>query len=73
MKVVKCLVEICYAVITTQDTNLTTPIRSAEMNEHTNIAHYLKAQVMKIIMRIEYNIIPFYRGVRGIIIVKYLQ
>ncbi len=67
MTVVKYLVEKGQAVITTQDE---TPISHAERKGHTNIAHYLKAQVMKMVMEI--NVLPFYTGVRGII-AKYLQ
>jgi len=72
MPVVKYLVEKCQAVITTQDKDGNTPINRAEIYEYTNINHYLKAQVLKMVMGIDHNILPFYSGVRGII-VKYLQ
>ena len=69
MRIVKCLVEEGRSVITTQDRDGATPISTAE---GTRIAHYLKAQVKKMVMGIDMNILPFYGGVRGII-VKYLQ
>jgi len=71
-RVVKYLVEKCDAVITTQEENGTTPIMDAERQEYTSIVHYLKAQVLKMVMGIDINILPFYTGVRGII-AKYLQ
>jgi len=71
MAVVKCLVEECHAVITTQDKGGQTPIDYAKSQGRTSIVHYLKARIiMKMIM--ESEMLPFYRGVRGII-VKYLQ
>jgi len=71
MTVVKYLVEECQAVIITQDKDRKTPISCAQRRRYTNIVHYLKAQVMMKMVR-ESNKLPFYRGVRGII-VKYLQ
>jgi len=72
MAIVKYLVEKCEAVITAQDRLDGTPISHAEEQEHANVAEYLRAKVMKMVMGIEPNILPFYTGVRGII-VKYLQ
>jgi len=69
MAIVKCLVEECHAVITTQNM---TPISAAEKRRYTTIAHYLKAQVMKMVMGLDSNLLPFYGGVRGII-ATYLQ
>jgi len=67
MTIVKYLVEKGHAVISTQDCKGLTPISAAKSRGRTNIAAYLKAQVMKMIMGIDRNIIPFYKGVRGII------
>lgn len=73
MPVIKCLVEEWHAVITTQDKNGQTPISTAENGHITRVAQYLraqlKAQMKKMIMEI--NMLPFYKGVRSII-VKYL-
>jgi len=71
MAIVQYLVEKC-AVITTQDKFGTTPISDAEVQGHTNVADYLKAQVMNMVMGMELNMLPFYTGVRSII-AKYLQ
>jgi len=68
---VKYLVEMCQVVITTQDNDNATPISDAAGRGHTKIADYLKAQVMKMVMGIEFDILPFYAGVRSII-VKFL-
>jgi len=58
---VKYLVEKCQAVIT--------QIRSGA---NFGITDYLKTQLMKMVMGIDRTILPFYAGVRGIII-KYMQ
>jgi len=71
MKIVKCLVEEGQAVITTQDKYGNTPIIFAEHNGHTNVANYLKAQLMMKVV-IQSNVLPFYSGVLSII-AKYLQ
>ena len=70
-KVVKYLVHKCKAVITTQNKKGRTPISDVERQGRTKIAKYLKAHVMKRIMGIKFNMLPFYKGVRGII-AKYL-
>jgi len=72
MTIVKYLVEIGEAVITTQSSKFPTPIRWAEKLSEPGIANYLKAQVKARIMKIDRTILPFYTDVRGII-VKYLQ
>ena len=75
MTVVKYLVEKCQAMITTQDEDGRTPISDADSHRYKNIVHYLKAQVkaqMMMRMVMESDILPFYKGVRCII-VKYLQ
>jgi len=69
--VVQYLVEKCLADLTSQNKNGRTPLNCAEDKMYWIIAHYLKAQlIVKIVF--ESNILPFYSGVRGII-VKYLQ
>jgi len=70
--IVKYLVEKCAAVITTRESDGSTPINDAEDRGYPNIAKYLKAQVMKMVLGIDINILPFYKGVRGII-AKYMQ
>jgi len=75
MAVVKYLVEKCQVVITTHDRKGKSPIVYAKYQGHPNVVDYLKAQVkvrrmMKMVM--ESNLLPFYTGVRSII-VKYLQ
>ena len=72
MAMVQCLVERGEAVITTQDKDGDTPISDAEVRGDTEIADYLKAHVMKMVMGIDLNILPFYTGVRSII-AKYLH
>ena len=72
MTIVQYLVEKCEAVIATQAHDDTTPISDAQSRGHAKIADYLKGKVLKMIMGIEFNMLPFYRGVRGII-VKYLH
>jgi len=67
--IVVYLVEKGRAIITTQAMDGTTPISK---HEHANIADYLKAHVMKMVMGLELNILPFHTGVRSII-AKYLQ
>jgi len=74
---VKYLVEECQAVISMQDKAGKTPISYAKDGWYKCIVHYLKAQakiqlmkMMKMVM--ESNMLPFYTGVRSII-VKYLQ
>jgi len=78
MKVVKYLVERGHAAITTKDSIYgQTAIFYAKSRGHTDVVHYLEVlhylevQVM-IKMVMESNMLPFYTGVRGII-VKYLQ
>ena len=75
--VVEYLVEKCQAVIITQDKDSPTPITDAEQQDYAYIAHYLKAQLKAQVMKMtkmvmESDMLPFYKGVRGII-VKYLQ
>ena len=38
----------------------------------TNVIYYTKTQLIKMVIEIDIRILPFYKGVRGII-VKYLQ
>jgi len=77
MTLLKYLVGNCQAVITTQDVKGRTPISDATNVGRTNVVDYLKSQVKEqgnkmILMVMESDILPFYKGVRGII-VKYLQ
>jgi len=55
MTIAQYLVEKCQAIITTQDKDGRTPISDAAEQGHTNIADYLKAHVMKMVMGIEPN------------------
>jgi len=72
INLVKYLIENGKAVITTQDSEDRTPISDAVKQGHTKIALYLKAQVLKMIMGIDLNLLPFFTGVRSII-AKYLH
>jgi len=67
MPIVKYLVEECHAAIHTTTTNGSTPINHASKTE---IAEYLKIQMMKVFIRT--NALPFSKDVLKIII-QYLQ
>ena len=72
MTVVQYLVDKCQACITTQDKDGDTPISDARKMKYVNILEFLKAHVLKMVMDIDQTILPFYKGVRSII-VTYLQ
>jgi len=77
MATVKYLVEECHTEINTKNSSGDTPISIAKRNGRKDVAEYLERQLLirrmvKMVMEFELNILPFYAGVRGII-VKYLK
>jgi len=70
--VVKYLVEECEAMFSTQGKNGRTPRDVAKYWRQFHVAHYLQTrELMKVVLEIEWSILPFYNDVRKLI-VQYL-